>query len=142
MAARHRRILNLMTATKGHSLNLMTATHDQILTDDGNTGESESAAYDYEYESESNDSGEDDMSTLRERAEEQWTWKRSPTSIPCGAGAAASLERLTFYVTSGLAVHPDERTIFLSTVHETRPRKEIMSTFPWTPISLVGSGHA
>jgi hypothetical protein len=75
MAARHRRILNLMTATKGHSLNLMTATHDQILTDDGNTGESESAAYDYEYESESDDSGEDDMSTLRERAEEQWTWK-------------------------------------------------------------------
>jgi hypothetical protein len=96
---------------------------------DLDTDESESKSAAHNYEPESYDSDEEHLNTWRGRAEERWAWKRSPVSIPCGATGGALVKGRTFYVTAGQAVHPDGRTIFLSTCDEHRPSKEFTSTF-------------
>ncbi|CAM0871426.1 unnamed protein product [Alopecurus aequalis] len=89
--------------------------------DDDGTDKSESD--DDEPEPELDDSDEEDLNVLRERAEGRWIWKRNPMSIPRGARDTA------FYATAGPALHPDGRTIFLSTVNHIWDSKEVRSTF-------------
>jgi hypothetical protein len=97
--------------------------HPESADDGKDKSESESDSTDGDLLDPDDSDEEHDMNLLREASEERWTWKKSPMSIPC----SPDNEFRTFY-TAGHAVHPDGRTIFLSTV-DNYPRKNLHGTF-------------
>uniref|UniRef100_N1QVZ9 Uncharacterized protein n=1 Tax=Aegilops tauschii TaxID=37682 RepID=N1QVZ9_AEGTA len=97
---------------------------DDIHDDDSNDGDNNDDDDIHDDDSDDGDNneddGDDDDDDDRARDEEQWTWKRSPVSIPFTGDDEHSIKHSSSHVLNR-AVHPDGHTIFMAAVDWRRP---------------------